>query len=511
MTIYYIGNFTQKHCTEVHLALTLEQLGHTVIRAQENELGSQWAGDIVVGGGVDLVLYTRTWGDYVQPQDIAYLRENGITTASYHLDLYVGLERKYLHQGRSLAEILKTDPFWQTDYVFTPDGDPKSQAVFKANGVRHHYIRPGVYKGECELVEPEAGKMQDVLFVGGGDYPGSPLGYGHPEWPYRDRLIEWLRNTYGERFKKYGHPNETVRNAELNQLYANAKVVIGDSVCLDFKHTNYWSDRIYETIGRGGFIIHPYIKGLEREFTDGKNIIFYEYGNWAQLKQLIDHWTDPVNEDERIEIRNASFELVKANSTYTNRLQEALGIIGDPTELIVPIEAIVPTPAGLEPQRSAKKINLGCGREPDLGEDWCNVDLLDGPGVDVTTNLLHFPYPFAGRSAEYIKAIDLLEHLPNYTPDYRPTVIAFVEECHRILQPGGTLFIQVPHFASPNMWIDPTHVRGFDPKSMDYFDPTTDFGTWYGYYSDCKFKVTCEVQNLSSGTPNNLKFTMVKV
>lgn len=94
--------------------------------------------------------------------------------------------------------------------------------------------------------------------------------------------------------------------------------------------------------------------------------------------------------------------------------------------------------------------------------------------------------------------------MPNYTPDYKPTVIQFVEECHRILQTDGYLQIQVPHWDSPNMWIDPTHVRGFDVKSMDYFDPATDFGKWYGYYSDKKFEVTATMQN------GNVTFLMRK-
>jgi SAM-dependent methyltransferase len=165
------------------------------------------------------------------------------------------------------------------------------------------------------------------------------------------------------------------------------------------------------------------------------------------------------------------------------------------------------------------KINLGAGSEPnDPNLGWVNVDHLDLPGIQVVHNLLNLPYPFDDGSASYIKAIDLLEHLPNYTPDGRPTVIAFVEECHRILNYGGILNIQVPHWASPNMWIDPTHVRGFDLKSFDYFDPDKDFGKWYGYYSNKKFRVRAELSIMenqpdteNNGKPSNLTFSMVKL
>ena len=150
------------------------------------------------------------------------------------------------------------------------------------------------------------------------------------------------------------------------------------------------------------------------------------------------------------------------------------------------------------------KINLGAGGEIEQG--MVNCDWLPLPGIDKVFNLLETPWPFDSDVAEYILARDVLEHMPNFTPDLKSTPIAFIEECHRILQPGGTLFITVPHWRSHNLWIDPTHVRGYDERSMDYFDPDTGFGSSYGYYSKCKFRVK------SVRTPNdNVEFTMVKL
>lgn len=510
MTIAYVGNYTQRHCTEVHLALTLEALGHEVIRLQENELADGWVGNLLRSNPeLNMVLYTRTWGDRVTLADLAYLRERQIVTASYHLDLYVGLARKHLHQGKTLEEVLQTDPFWRTDFVFTPDNDPASQEIFKQNGVNHYYMKPGVYKPECytaqALPDSPFEKIHDVLFVGGGDYPGSPNGYGgdggHPEWQYRDELIQWLRETYGDRFTKFGNPQPTVRNEDLNQLYAKSKVVVGDSVCIGFNHSYYWSDRVYETIGRGGFLIHPYIKGLEEEFTDGETIVFYEYGNWDQLKEKIDYYLG--HEDEREQIRLAGHEFVKNHATYNDRMAKMLDIISfvKASNMVLP-QPKNPFGKGIV-EAAPIKINLGAGSEPTEG--WVNVDWLELPGIDVVQNLLETPWNLPDNSASEIKAIDVLEHMPNFTPDNKSTPIAFVEECHRILQPGGKLFITVPHWQSPNLWIDPTHVRGYDEKSMDYFDPDTDHGKWYGYYSEKKFKVS------AVRTPNNnVEFTMVK-
>jgi SAM-dependent methyltransferase len=473
MKIAYVGNFTQKHCTECHLALTLEMLGHEVIRIQEDN-PQESLDNIIIAGGFDLFLFTRTWGNLVEPEHLEMLKERGIPTVSYHLDLYVGLTRKYLHHGKNIEEVFKTDPFWRTDYVFTPDGDEEHAKVFKANGVNHYYMKPGVFESECYL-DPRQTNIKphhEVLFVGGGDRIGSPHIYGHPEWNYRNELITWLYDTYGGRFTKFGHPQETIRNERLNQLYADTKVVVGDSVCLNnFTQTHYWSDRVYETIGRGGFLIHPYINGLNEEFTGDENIVFYEYGDFDQLKEKIDYYLE--HDAEREKIRSAGQKFVKENCTYTHRLKQMLEIVKPKsTELEIVY---------------VQKINFGSGDAPLEGH--INVDMLKRDDVDVVHNLMDFPYPFKDNSTTHIKAVDVLEHLANYTDDKRPTIIAFLEECHRILKTGGELYLQVPSWNTEIFEIDVTHVRGFHEKSFDFLDPDTWYGEIRGFYTKAKFKI----------------------
>lgn len=298
-TIAYVGNFTQPFCTEVHIANTLERLGHSVIRLQEDKTDNP-----VVD--CDLFLFTRTWGNTVTLDHLAQYKDKGIPTASYHLDLYVGLQRE---------EGLDEDPFWRTEYVFTPDGDPHSEEVFKAKGINHHYMKPGVDKAECYIAD--APLSRDVIFVGSKIY--------HPEWNYRPQLISWLRDNYPT-FEHWGHDGlGTVRNDPLNQLYASTRVVVGDSLCLK-DHTYYWSDRVYETLGRGGFLIHPYIKGLEEEFTNGVHLAFYDYGNFDQLKEKIDYYLK--NDEEREKIRRTGHDFVKNNCTYDERLSRMLEVVG---------------------------------------------------------------------------------------------------------------------------------------------------------------------------------------
>lgn len=492
MQIAYLGNFTQTHCTEVHLAKTLESLGHKVIRLQENAYTSEELGNILDQAIFDLFLFTRTWGNTLTLEHLAHLRGRKIPSVSYHLDLYIGLRRKYLHQGRSLGEVLENDPFWRTDFVITPDGDPDSQTIFDAHRVNHHYIKAGVYEPECYMAETK-GSKHDLIFVGGGARPGQEGTYGHPEWNYRNELIAWLEDNYPEKFEKFGHPQITIRNEELNQLYADTKVVVGDSVCIGFNHQHYWSDRVYETLGRGGFLIHPYIKGLEEEFTDGEHLVFYEFGNFDQLKEKIDYYL--AHDDEREKIRKAGHELVKTKCTYHNRMKQMLDIVskgGSMTHL-------EPTPV-----KKPIKINLGAGSEPESGSEWVNLDWINQESIDVVHNLFDYPWPFADGVASEMKAIDVLEHMP---PDQS---IKFIEECWRILEPAGKLTIQVPHHESPRLWIDPTHYRGYDLQSFDYFDPEKDYGKWYPYYTTHKFNVIAKQQYFDK-QKGNIIFEFTKI
>lgn len=140
---------------------------------------------------------------------------------------------------------------------------------------------------------------------------------------------------------------------------------------------------------------------------------------------------------------------------------------------------------------NGQRIHLGAGTAAKYHKDYINVDFIDGPDIDVVHNLNVYPWPFEDECAKEIRAIDLIEHLPTHIGDM-PSLLLFIEECHRILKPLGQIYMQTPHWQSKNLWIDPTHVRGFDERSFDYFDPNTDLGRDYGYYSKCKFSVHTE-------------------
>lgn len=310
--IAYVGNFRPSASTETHLSATLEHMGHKVMRLQEDDIDWPQRLDAIEQFVPDIFMWTATWHENLeQGMDcLKKIREMGLVSMSYHLDLYVGIPREVF---------IPVDPFWHTDVVFTADGG--HEAEFQKLGINHVWLAPGIYERECYQGKRNPQLVSDVIFVGNAD------SY-HPEWPYRAQLVDWLQETYGRRFRCWGsRGGGIVRGRMLNDLYASAKVVVGDSFCPDFKHPRYWSDRIAETLGRGGFLIHPRIEGLEWHYSDGDHLRLYDYGDFDTLKELIDYYV--ANDDERRQIAVRGLERTKSEHTYTHRLREALSVLYD--------------------------------------------------------------------------------------------------------------------------------------------------------------------------------------
>lgn len=83
------------------------------------------------------------------------------------------------------------------------------------------------------------------------------------------------------------------------------------------------------------------------------------------------------------------------------------------------------------------KLNLGCGDLKRPG--YVNVDVCGSP--DRVCDLSVFPWPWESNTVEEVRADHFLEHVN----DYEGTIL----EIHRVLQPGGVLWIRVPHFRCP--------------------------------------------------------------
>lgn len=332
--VAYVGNFDPPHSTETHVAQALERNGHLVTRAQENRHGmfAQLADVLTAqpaGPGqtspIDVVLWTRTGWDWPavgypsaeaahddQRRLLAAARDRQVPVVGYHLDRWWGLNR---------APQVVAEPFFAVDLLVTADGGHDD--LWASAGVNHLWMPPGVSLAECERV----GQARDDLRAQVG-FVGSWRSY-HREWRNRRHLVRWLQNTYDKPvrprppYQRLRIVEGGYRGQDLADLYASIDVLVGDS-CLvpradGSPATRYWSDRIPETLGRGGFLIHPDVEGLRDYFPPGV-LVTVPLGDFDALGACIDRWLDEP--ELRREIAERGRQHVMEHHTYEVRMAQ---------------------------------------------------------------------------------------------------------------------------------------------------------------------------------------------
>jgi SAM-dependent methyltransferase len=142
---------------------------------------------------------------------------------------------------------------------------------------------------------------------------------------------------------------------------------------------------------------------------------------------------------------------------YPNELKK---IFGTRTYSVPPIKSI------------PKKLNIGSGKEflsecinIDINEI-CKPDIVLDISKPITLPLImnskrFGDVKFTENQFEYIKAYDVLEHIPDLTQAMTNIL--------KLLKIGGLIDINVPYDLSYGAWQDPTHVRAFNEHSWKYY------------------------------------------
>lgn len=125
-------------------------------------------------------------------------------------------------------------------------------------------------------------------------------------------------------------------------------------------------------------------------------------------------------------------------------------------------------------------LNLGCGNRLIKGAIQ-HDRIKHRPEINVAHDLNILPWPFEDSSFDKIVALAVFEHLDI-------DLVASLNECHRILRPGGQVVIKLPLHDGFNAYDDPTHRWLFSLRSLNQFCPQTKRGREYGFYTPFKWK-----------------------
>ena len=126
-------------------------------------------------------------------------------------------------------------------------------------------------------------------------------------------------------------------------------------------------------------------------------------------------------------------------------------------------------------------LNLGAGNQ--IIEGAVNHDQVKHrPEIEVVHDLNVLPWPWEDESFDLVVAKAVLEHL-------RITLFESMDECWRLLRPGGTVYLKLPYWNHDNSFADPSHYWKFALDTLRIFDPSTAYGLAYQFYPHKKWKI----------------------
>jgi hypothetical protein len=299
--IAFIGNFADENSTENHILWALEQrLGYEVEKLQESAVTLEQIEDACEYS--QLLIWVRTPGWLKVSYDemfglLEWCKKRGVKTVSIHLDKFFSIPDREFTIGRT--------PFWKTSHCFTADGSRDED--FALRGVKHTWMPPAASEVYSHPGTPREYFRCDVGFVGAKSY--------HSEHLWRSQLIDFLQETYGERFKLI---ESGLRGHDLNDFYASCKVCVGD--CFGSgKIPFYFSDRMVETPMRYGFLLSPKIKGMDIPLAT------FEPENLIDLQEKIEYWLS--HDSERKDLTFFCANHVAKHDTWSIRMAEVLEVV----------------------------------------------------------------------------------------------------------------------------------------------------------------------------------------
>lgn len=137
----------------------------------------------------------------------------------------------------------------------------------------------------------------------------------------RAEHVASLKERYGNRFYVLGDsgPRRRLHGRALADYFASVKVVVApDGPSTD----RYWSNRVYNTLGLGGFLLHPYCKGLLTHYSPAELTYYSDRGH---LGELIDACLDKP--DHRRDMARKGYEATLERNLYRHRAEELVRVV----------------------------------------------------------------------------------------------------------------------------------------------------------------------------------------
>jgi hypothetical protein len=138
-----------------------------------------------------------------------------------------------------------------------------------------------------------------------------------------------------------------------------------------------------------------------------------------------------------------------------------------------------------EAVKSDVGVNFDLGCSDTKRDGYIGIDNRPSKGVDIVWDLEKVPYPIPSNCAGLSVASHIVEHLKPWL------MVDIMNEWWRIMKVGGQMLIATPYAGSPMFYQDPTHIKGWNEATIEYFDPFAPMskGSLYPVYKPLPWKI----------------------
>lgn len=248
----------------------------------------------------DLLLFHK-W------DDVNTLRDLQVPKAFWYFDLVEWLADPTLsHRCEQRVDWMqRIMPL--VDMGFCTDGDwtdkYPDKLVWLPQGADERYVGRG-QSTACSNCGYHA-YTHDILFTGIGRGGGT----------MRESFVDEMQATYGDRFLWV---RQGVHGRAMADLIARAKIVVApDSPVTD----RYTSNRVYNALGFGAFLLHPRCDELERTLPIG----WVGYGSRDRMHQLIATYLEMPGTRELCS--NDGLRVIQQRHLYRHRCEELIRVV----------------------------------------------------------------------------------------------------------------------------------------------------------------------------------------
>lgn len=192
-------------------------------------------------------------------------------------------------------------------------------ATYRASGIHAAYWQVAFEPVDADRLPRVAG--HDVVFLGNvaKDNKG------------RQAIGHTLRSMQGVDVGLYGfgwpfaNGNTTYNFAAGAALYQSAKIAVGDNQFPNER--GFVSNRIFEALAAGAFLLHQRVEGLE-ELTGLQDGVHYvEWTDTADLQAKIKYYINPKHAAKRRAIAEAGRAFVRERHSFDNRVKELFEVL----------------------------------------------------------------------------------------------------------------------------------------------------------------------------------------